>query len=1113
MTIHSTANGQTGGARGRPGIGRTGLGHGFLILVILAMATSVLVAGNAVQAEDSQVKIGVLAKRGFERCLEKWTPTAEYLSEEIPDQSFVIVPLDFEQVYSAVEAGEVDFIHANSSFYVELEYWYGASRILTLKNLHFDQAYTVFGGVVFCKAERADIKALDDLKGKTFMAVKETSFGGWRTSWRELKEHGIDPYRDFKELTFGGTHDAVIYAVRDGIVDAGCVRTDALERMASEGNICLDDFWTFPHDHTNRETCFFSFLHFTRLYPEWPLAKVKHTPDILAEQVAATLLKMSPESRAARAARCAGWTIPQNYQSVRECLKYLRVGPYKDYGKVAFRDVLWQYLPWFLGALIAAALIVLFALSVARLNRKLQSERDKLQSLVDGLAATGVGIDIVGIDYNVLFQNRILKERFGDLTGELCYEKYMGLQEPCDLCPMVRAIETKQVESVVLTGADGCTYELLSAPLPNPDGTVDRAIEVVVDITKRKQVEEQLRLLSQAVGSSIDGLAMGDLDEWITYANKAFIEMFGYSREELVGRPIAFIYPEDQMPMLEQAMKATMAGGWTGELIGRRKNGERFPMAVSASAVLDDEGNIIAHLASHCDITERKQAEEEIRKFKTISDNASYGCAIFDLDGDFVYINECFAAMHGYTPEELLGQNLAIFHTQKQMKTVKKIYETAKRTGSYSSVEVWHKHRDGSEFPTLMNGVLVNDSNGNPAFLAAVATDISELKRLQEFAGRAQRLEEAGRIAGQVAHDFNNLLGPLMAYPELIKKEVPDSSSIQQMLTDMETAASRMCDINQELLTLGRRGHYDLELMNLNEIVEHAIKQIRPVPDKLVIEKELSPNLMNIKGGGSQLLRAVSNLIVNACDAMQDVGRLTVRTENFYVDEKQGELTSIPRGEYVKLTVTDTGGGIDADVLPKIFDPFFTTKKTDKKKGSGLGLSVVHAVLEDHSGHIDCDSVPGRGTSFYLYFPITRENLATPTTDQIVGGDESILVVDDDEQQRNVTRNLLEKLGYRVETAESGEEAVNCVKSKSPDLLILDMIMPDGIDGAETYRQALEINPSQKAIIMSGYADSERVQKALKLGAGAFVKKPLTLKSIAQAVRQELSGKKLAPLA
>ncbi|MBW1822559.1 MAG: phosphate/phosphite/phosphonate ABC transporter substrate-binding protein [Deltaproteobacteria bacterium] len=341
----------------------------------------IFLMGTAAWCETPVVKIGVLAKRGPEICMKKWGPTAEYLSKRIPGKTFVIVPIAFEMIYAFVENGKVDFILANSSFYVELERWYGANRIATLKNLRTEGAYTEFAGVIFCKANRADLRQLTDIKGKTFMAVKETSFGGWRMAWREFKELGLDPYRDFKMLSFVGTHDAVVYAVRDGIVDAGTVRTDTLERMQAEGKIDTKDLYVV-HQHGGKKVSL-PFLHSTRAYPEWPMAKVRHTPDALAQKVAVALLEMPADSDVAKAGQCAGWTIPLNYQSVHECLKELKVGPYKDLGKITLSDVIRNYWHWILAYFVLFVGTVGFTGIILKLNRNINISRRELESEVE----------------------------------------------------------------------------------------------------------------------------------------------------------------------------------------------------------------------------------------------------------------------------------------------------------------------------------------------------------------------------------------------------------------------------------------------------------------------------------------------------------------------------------------------------------------------------------------------------------------------------------------------------------------------------------------------------------------------------------------------------------
>jgi CheY-like chemotaxis protein len=276
------------------------------------------------------------------------------------------------------------------------------------------------------------------------------------------------------------------------------------------------------------------------------------------------------------------------------------------------------------------------------------------------------------------------------------------------------------------------------------------------------------------------------------------------------------------------------------------------------------------------------------------------------------------------------------------------------------------------------------------------------------------------------------------------------------------------------------------------------------LPETLRIRTELDEGLMNIKGGSAQILRVILNLLSNARDAVKDNGTVRIKTENYYADQVTLRYGRIPKGEYVKVTVSDTGCGISKEQLTKVFEPFFTTKTTDKQRGSGLGLSVVHSVMEDHNGYVDLSSTVGKGTSFFLYFPIARETGEIQKSDEITGGTESILVVDDDTMQREIAQKLLGKLGYVVTATESGEKAVEFLKCTPHDLLVLDMIMPDGMDGVDTYRGALDINPAQRAIVVSGYAETDRIDLALKLGAGAFLRKPLTLKALAVSVRREL---------
>jgi two-component system, sensor histidine kinase and response regulator len=330
-------------------------------LLMLFMGIFLFCYTGYAHGNNRNIRVGVLAKRGPVKCLKKWKATVDYLSKSIPGYHFSIVPLGFNQIHDAVAKKEVEFILANSSFYVELEMTYGVNRIATLKNKRLNGTYTTFGGVVFTLKRHKRIRSYEDLRGKRFMAVKENSFGGWRMAWREFKEAGINPKQDFRELLFGGTHDAVVYAVMKGKVDAGTVRTETLERMDLEGKIDLKNFHVI-HEHGGKKV-HLNFLHSTREYPEWPMAKVAHTSMSLAEKVAIKLIEMKPDSPAAVAASCSGWTIPMHYQGVHDCLRYLRIGPYKDYGKIYFSEVFKKYAP-ILILVILLFMVLLFTFGV-----------------------------------------------------------------------------------------------------------------------------------------------------------------------------------------------------------------------------------------------------------------------------------------------------------------------------------------------------------------------------------------------------------------------------------------------------------------------------------------------------------------------------------------------------------------------------------------------------------------------------------------------------------------------------------------------------------------------------------------------------------------------------
>ncbi len=395
--------------------------------------------------------------------------------------------------------------------------------------------------------------------------------------------------------------------------------------------------------------------------------------------------------------------------------------------------------------------------------------------------------------------------------------------------------------------------------------------------------------------------------------------------------------------------------------------------------------------------------------------------------------------------------------------------------------------------------------------IVMVGADLSLQKKLEEQLRRAQKMEALGTLAGGVAHDLNNILAGIVTYPDIMLMQLPEDSPFRKALLTIKKSGLKATAVVQDLLTLARRGVENRKVLNINEIIRDylespELKKTLEANRGVHVESRLAPDLMNIEGSPVHIAKTVMNLVTNAAEAMPNGGTITVSTRNVYVDKPIPGYDKVTEGDYVLLTVVDNGTGISSQDLPHIFEPFYT-RKVMGRSGSGLGMAVVWGSVKDHFGYIDIESASGKGTTVRIYLPVTRQagphKSSMPALEELRGS-ESILVVDDVKEQREVARYLLETLGYKVDTAESGEEAVEMCRNSRYDLVILDMIMDPGIDGLETYRRILEINPDQKAVIASGFSETERVREAQQLGAGAYIKKPYTMENLAMAVRHEL---------
>jgi signal transduction histidine kinase/HAMP domain-containing protein len=388
-----------------------------------------------------------------------------------------------------------------------------------------------------------------------------------------------------------------------------------------------------------------------------------------------------------------------------------------------------------------------------------------------------------------------------------------------------------------------------------------------------------------------------------------------------------------------------------------------------------------------------------------------------------------------------------------------------------------------------------------------------EKKKLEARLQRVEKMEAIGNLAGWVAHDLTSILSGIISYPEVLAMDLPENSPFREPILAIQKSGQRAAVIVQDLLALARRGISATEVVNLNDIIFEYLKspehkKLKSYYPGVAVETNLKPDLTNILGSPAHLSKTLMNLVSNAAEAMPEGGKISISTENHYINKPIRGYDHVEEGDYVTLRVSDNGTGISSEDIDRIFEPFYTKKKMGRS-GTGLGLAVVWGVVKDHKGYIDLQSIEGEGATFTLYFPVTRQEPAKEeaaiSIEDYIGQGESILVVDDVEDQRELAITILNRLGYSVTTVSSGEEAVDYMKNNSSDLLILDMIMDPGIDGLETYRQILELHPGQRAIIVSGFTETERVKEAQSLGAGQYIKKPYTLEEIAVAVKVELS--------
>lgn len=594
----------------------------------------------------------------------------------------------------------------------------------------------------------------------------------------------------------------------------------------------------------------------------------------------------------------------------------------------------------------------------------------------------------------------------------------------------------------------------------------------------------------------------------LTFADGKGLRKMGLEPDTTAGKSI-FDLLAGNNPFIDISRRVM-----NGEFISETILFNAVSFEVRYQPMVDAASNISGAIGVAIDVTEKTAANEALhrskKQYQELVENINDVIYAIDRNGVITYVSPVIESVLGYRAEELMGTryfDLVYRHDLDRLKgDYGKGVESVKTQKDYRFIK-----KNGDPKWCRINYRPISDGHENIGF-QGVLTDIDWSKRLEEQLQRAQRMEALGTLAGGVAHDLNNILSGIITMPELLLMDLPEDNPMRRSLTIIQDAGENAAAVVQDLLILARRGVSNYECLNVNKIIRRCLDSseiagLLRLHAKIDLTTNLQSDLLNIHGSTIHILKTVSNLIMNAVEAMPEGGRLEISTSNHYADSDMSGFDTVEEGEYVVLSVSDSGVGMSEDDQSKIFEPFYT-KKVMGWSGSGLGMAAVWGAVKDHGGYIDLQSSVGEGTRFDLFFPATRDRVQKDEKaeglSKIMGNGEFIIVVDDMPAQREIATRILNRLGYRSSSFASGEEAIEFLRGNTAELIILDMILDPGMDGYETYRQICRIRPGQKAIIASGFSETDRVRKTLALGAGKYIKKPYALVTIGQAIKEVL---------
>ena len=643
---------------------------------------------------------------------------------------------------------------------------------------------------------------------------------------------------------------------------------------------------------------------------------------------------------------------------------------------------------------------------------------------------------------------------------------------------------------------------------------------------ERKRVEKELRsrenLLKKVFEILPIGLWIADKNGTLLKANAAGVKIWG--AEPLVGQQNYGVFKARRLPSKENiapddwALTHSINKGLTiegEELEIDAFDGRKKTILNYTAPVLNDNGQVEAAIVVNVDITDRKQAEEELAKLSRAVEQSPVSVVITDIEGKIEYVNPKFIQITGYALEEVKGQTPRILKSgETPLDEYRKLWETI-TSGLGWRGEFHNRRKDGSLFWERASISPVRNTMGTITHFLAVKEDITVEKSLEMQLLQAQKLESVGRLAGGVAHDFNNMLGIILGYAEMSLDQVEPTEPLHANLQEIRKAANRSADLTRQLLAFARKQTVTPKVLDLNETLEGMLKMLRRlIGEDIDLAWLPGKNLWQVKLDPSQIDQILANLCVNARDAVTDNGKVTIETDTLSFDENYcADHVEFVPGDYVMLAVSDNGCGMDKKILDNIFEPFFTTK--DIGQGSGLGLATVYGIVKQNNGFINVYSEPGRGTTFKIYLPrhmkTEGREQTTVSAEVAATGHETILLVEDEKAILTMTSMMLELLGYTVLTASAPSQAIRISRSYSGriDLLMTDVVMPE-MNGRDLAEKLLHLFPNLKCLYMSGYTANAIAHHGVLDKGVHFIHKPFTKQSLSTKLREVLDDSKMS---